>query len=53
MTWHMLKGKFLGPPRVWKNDAFSSHIHGRPHHEFNKWTPPGTESGFIPGGAKA
>ena len=30
--------KFLGTPRVWRNSTPSSHIHGRPHNEFNEWT---------------
>ena len=32
-------GKFLGTPKVWINCAFSSHIYGGPHHEFNEQNP--------------
>ena len=31
--------KFLGTLGVRKNDAPPSHIHDRPYHEFNEWTP--------------
>ena len=37
---YLYNGKFLGSLGVWWNGAPSSHIHGRPHHEFNKRTTP-------------
>ena len=38
--WGVYTGKFLGTPRVWRNGASSSHIHGGPYHEFNEQTRP-------------
>ena len=42
LGWHSLSyhcGKYLDTPRVQRNSAPSSHIHGGPHHEFNERTP--------------
>ena len=33
-------GKFLGTPKVQRNSAPSSHIHGGPHNQFNEQTLP-------------